>query len=147
MFTFYISLIAQEMFDPKTTKAGSYLWRMRNGLRQHYSDSSTCSSSSSKSMSEDGTATIGSVDGIKHNEKVSQPVPTEKSIQILCDSMKKQIISRAFYGWLAYCRHLRTIRTHLADLINPNIVQPDKPRDASEGLTKELWESFIGKTF
>nr|CAI5823980.1 unnamed protein product [Callosobruchus analis] len=37
-------------------------------------------------------------------------------IRAVCDSMKRQIISRAFYGWLAYCRHLSTVRTHLSGL-------------------------------
>lgn len=41
--------------------------------------------------------------------------------------MKKQIISRAFYGWLAHCRHLRTVRTHLIGLVRPDIVKPDEP--------------------
>lgn len=95
-------------------------------------------------MSEDGTMT-GSIDGNKSRDKINQPVPTEESIKILCTSMKKQIISRAFYGWLAHCRHLRTVRTHLAGLINPTIVPVDKPRDSSGGLTKELWQSLIGE--
>lgn len=50
--------------------------------------------------------------------------------------MRRQIISRAFYGWLAYCRHLSTVRTHLSGLVHPNIV----PRENAEGgLTDERW--------
>lgn len=66
----------------------------------------------------------------------------KQHIQILCDTMKKQIISRAFYGWLAYCRHSKTVRTHLAVLVNPAIVASDKPVDASRGVTKELWSKM-----
>lgn len=61
------------------------------------------------------------------------------SLQILCETMKKQIISRAFYGWLAYCRHLTTVRTHLSGLVNTIIVSSN---DAETGLTKEKWSSF-----
>lgn len=53
--------------------------------------------------------------------------------------MKKQIISRAFYGWLAYCRHLTTVRTHLSGLVNTVIVDSS---NAEMGLTKEKWCSF-----
>lgn len=58
------------------------------------------------------------------------------SIQLVCDTMKRQIISRAFYGWLAYCRHLSTVQTHLSGLVNQSIVSQN---DASEGLTRDKW--------
>lgn len=62
-----------------------------------------------------------------------------QSIQLLCDTMKKQIISRAFYGWLAHCRHLRTVRTHLSGLVQPTMVSREEPCDATGGLTPEAW--------
>lgn len=53
--------------------------------------------------------------------------------------MKRQIISRAFYGWLAYCRHLSTVRTHLTGLVHGRIT-PDIGAD--NGLTEERWRDF-----
>uniref|UniRef100_A0A8C5DI66 Small G protein signaling modulator 1-like n=1 Tax=Gouania willdenowi TaxID=441366 RepID=A0A8C5DI66_GOUWI len=64
-------------------------------------------------------------------------------LKLLCDTMKYQIISRAFYGWLAYCRHLSTVRTHLSALINTTIVYPDVPCDARGGLSVETWSRFL----
>uniref|UniRef100_A0A4W5KNI0 Small G protein signaling modulator 1 n=1 Tax=Hucho hucho TaxID=62062 RepID=A0A4W5KNI0_9TELE len=64
-------------------------------------------------------------------------------LKLLCDQMKYQIISRAFYGWLAYCRHLSTVRTHLSALVNHTIVAPDAPGDALGGLTAEVWQRFL----
>ncbi|XP_052752020.1 small G protein signaling modulator 2-like isoform X1 [Galleria mellonella] len=62
------------------------------------------------------------------------------SIELVCSTMRRQIISRAFYGWLAYCRHLSTVRTHLSGLVHPNIV----PREGTEsGLTEELWRTMM----
>ncbi|XP_074450065.1 small G protein signaling modulator 2 isoform X15 [Larus michahellis] len=63
-------------------------------------------------------------------------------LKMLCDSMKRQIVSRAFYGWLAYCRHLSTVRTHLSALVNHTIIPPDKPSSAAGGLTKEVWSKY-----
>lgn len=43
---------------------------------------------------------------------------------------------------LAYCRHLSTVRTHLSALVNHNIVPPDRPCEASGGLSREVWSKY-----
>ncbi|BFG00178.1 small G protein signaling modulator 1 [Drosophila madeirensis] len=60
------------------------------------------------------------------------------SIEMVCSTMRRQIISRAFYGWLAYCRHLSTVRTHLSGLVHGRIT-PEMKAD-EEGLTRERWQ-------
>ncbi|KAF5286575.1 hypothetical protein FQA39_LY16258 [Lamprigera yunnana] len=99
-------------------------------VRAQLGSSSTSSESSTKSLSIDQN---GMTD-----------VPSNICIRAVCDSMKRQIISRAFYGWLAYCRHLSTVRTHLSGLVHGNIVSGD---DAQNGLTQEKWhELFVDGT-
>lgn len=81
----------------------------------------------------------GSSDGSLPNGCSQERAP----IKLLCDTMKYQIISRAFYGWLAYCRHLSTVRTHLSALVNSTIVDPDVPTNARVGLSPEVWATFL----
>ncbi|XP_021018008.1 small G protein signaling modulator 1 isoform X2 [Mus caroli] len=90
--------------------------------------------SSCSSCSQSGSADGGSTNGCNHERA---------PLKLLCDNMKYQILSRAFYGWLAYCRHLSTVRTHLSALVNHMIVSPDLPCDAGQGLTASIWEKYI----
>lgn len=93
--------------------------------------------------SSDSTATEPLTNGISSSCSL---MDEKQHIQILCDTMKKQIISRAFYGWLAYCRHLKTVRTHLTDLVRQAIVRPDLPTDASGGITATRWAQIRNST-
>ncbi|KAG8450718.1 hypothetical protein GDO86_003116 [Hymenochirus boettgeri] len=98
-------------------------------LNEHCSQGSSCLSCSTGSSPHD----ITSCCSCAHDRT---------PLKLLCENMKKQIVSRAFYGWLAYCRHLSTVRTHLSALVHHSIVPPDKPTDAAGGLTKEVWSKY-----
>ncbi|XP_055082294.1 small G protein signaling modulator 2 [Periophthalmus magnuspinnatus] len=93
------------------------------------SSSSSCCSCSSSSNSSSSSCCCSCI-----HERVP--------LKMLCQNMKRQIVSRAFYGWLAYCRHLSTVRTHLSALVNHTIVPPDRPCEASGGLSKEVWSKY-----
>ncbi|KAG7476709.1 hypothetical protein MATL_G00085770 [Megalops atlanticus] len=111
-----------EFVAPDLMDQGAVLW-------QPTPRKSSCSSCSQN----------GSSDGMPANGCNHDRAP----LKLLCDTMKYQIISRAFYGWLAYCRHLSTVRTHLSALVNPTIVYPDVPCDGGGGLSAEVWQQFL----
>uniref|UniRef100_A0A8C5CGR7 Small G protein signaling modulator 1a n=1 Tax=Gadus morhua TaxID=8049 RepID=A0A8C5CGR7_GADMO len=113
---------APQVNPPDLMEQGAPLWQPT--LRK-----SSCSSCSPRSLSEGVLP-----DGCNHERA---------PLKLLCDNMKNQIISRAFYGWLAYCRHLSTVRTHLSALVNHAIVEPDAPADANAGLTPRVWRLFL----
>ncbi|XP_056232284.1 small G protein signaling modulator 1 isoform X2 [Seriola aureovittata] len=116
------SLTGSSLTPPDLMDQGATMWHPT--LRK-----SSCSSCSQGSFSDGATPK-----GCNHERT---------PLKLLCDNMKYQIISRAFYGWLAYCRHLSTVRTHLSALVNHAIVAPDVPRDAYKGLTTEVWQTFL----
>ncbi|EFX65737.1 hypothetical protein DAPPUDRAFT_332886 [Daphnia pulex] len=66
-----------------------------------------------------------------------------KSLQVLCETMKRQIISRAFYGWLGHCRHLRTVRTHLSGLVNDAIISRNNSCDENSGVNEKSWSRLV----
>ncbi|XP_046717856.1 small G protein signaling modulator 1 isoform X2 [Silurus meridionalis] len=90
--------------------------------------------SSCSSCSQNGSSEGGLPNGCNHDRA---------PLKLLCETMKYQIISRAFYGWLAYCRHLSTVRTHLSALVNPTIIEPDIPYNSKGGLSAEVWKTFL----
>ncbi|MFH4975860.1 hypothetical protein AB6A40_002569 [Gnathostoma spinigerum] len=60
----------------------------------------------------------------------------KQNLNTACTSMRAQILSRAFHGWLAYCRHLRTIRIHLAGLIVSN---KEELRNTDGPVDEKYW--------
>ncbi|XP_065201314.1 small G protein signaling modulator 2-like isoform X2 [Planococcus citri] len=136
-------LLEQGLIDPESWSNSAH--HMASCVqRAQLSSSSTNSSTSSKSFSLDRMAVNSKDDsGVFYENPVNINKPQKpasgESLNTVCETMKKQILSRAFYGWLAYCRHLKTVRTHLSGLVNVKIMEGE---GASEGLTKEIWESL-----
>ncbi|KAI6176851.1 Small G protein signaling modulator 1 [Aphelenchoides bicaudatus] len=65
-----------------------------------------------------------------HTEPIDQ-------ITNACQLMRQQILSRAFYGWLIYCKHMKTIRTHLVCTIDSQRLEDDEHFEAVDEL---LWQ-------
>lgn len=77
-------------------------------------------------------------------QSIDETTPYDKSIQSMCDSMRRQIMCRAFSGWLSYTRHIKTVTTHLSQLVMPLTCIDESIY--SEGLTPEKWLSLFDQT-
>ncbi|XP_071093695.1 small G protein signaling modulator 1-like isoform X5 [Haliotis cracherodii] len=136
--SFKPDLITAEMMDPKAKPTGE---RSPWPVRRHLPPSPLAQSS---------VQSYARAQEVQNNTCLTQSQgnhrylnwETRAHIKQLCDTMRKQIISRAFYGWLAHCRHLKTVRTHLSGLVHNTIVAADDPCDASQGLTQQKWEEL-----
>lgn len=129
--TFRPDSIPPEMLDPKANmKREHFSWASKIPPAPVLIDSSSVRSYA-KIQEKQNSSCI--------NKSASDHRATLKH---LCDTMKTQIISRAFYGWLAHCRHLKTVRTHLSELVLHRIVPADIPYDASCGLVERTWREL-----
>ncbi|GMR42503.1 hypothetical protein PMAYCL1PPCAC_12698 [Pristionchus mayeri] len=73
-----------------------------------------------------------------------------------CRSMQQQIMARAFFGWLSYVRHLRTVREHLMGLIHSKRVKGSEDlspvdeafwSECTSKRTPELWEECLQRVY
>ncbi|TGZ59856.1 hypothetical protein CRM22_008848 [Opisthorchis felineus] len=69
----------------------------------------------------------------------------ETPIEQLCDNIRREILSRAFRRWLGFCRKMRTLRSKLGNLVSPDLVTVDLPRNAQDGITPALWTHIKGQ--
>ncbi|CAN9510993.1 unnamed protein product [Ophioblennius macclurei] len=122
-----------EMMEMQGFGGSPSSWQQAEGSA-HESLCQSCSTAAGTTLSFDYPAGCTCI----HDTADIHTVP----LKMLCQNMKRQIVSRAFYGWLAYCRHLSTVRTHLSALVNHNIVPPDRPCEASGGLSREVWSKY-----
>ncbi|XP_037089913.1 small G protein signaling modulator 1-like [Pollicipes pollicipes] len=141
---------SQELMYPNHSRSGPLSWRgSKTKLSSSTMSTSSTSSAKSLSISETDTPAANDVFPERRGEEPEPPSAAKTtdgqvspSIQLVCDTMRRQILTRAFYGWMAHCRHLRTVRTHLAGLVSPNMVSARRPTDASAGLTGALWDAW-----
>ena len=84
---------------------------------------------------------IEAEDGENQESQIKRKSPSEP-ISNMCSSMRRQIISRAFYGWLSHRRHMKIIRKHLGDLTYKEAPQVITDPQWHEGVTQD-WLASI----
>ncbi|KAL7070414.1 hypothetical protein ACQ4LE_010316 [Meloidogyne hapla] len=79
----------------------------------------------------------------RENSKDDDGQAVRSSLANATKAMKTQILSRAFNGWLSYCRHLRIIRTRLANIVHGmDNIKNDENRINGElmPVTETFWK-------
>lgn len=105
-------------------KAADALVRTRNASHGH-----TCTvSSRSSTQTQDSKGDDQTAD-----------TTLRDSLVMATRAMQNQIQSRAFYGWLSYCRHMKTIRTQLATIVLASNDFPMEPDDANLPVNECFW--------
>jgi len=77
---------------------------------------------------------ITSKNAVNHSLKLS--------LKVMCEAMRKAIISRAFYGWFAHCRHLATVRKHLSSLVKAKEPLEDGNQIFRQ-IDEDLWKDEL----
>ncbi|CDW59213.1 small G protein signaling modulator 2 [Trichuris trichiura] len=69
---------------------------------------------------------------------------SKDSVRLAYDSIRHQILCRAFYGWMAFSRHMKMIRTHLKSLVNCDVDNYESiyANEALTKLTADQWTSM-----
>lgn len=131
--------IQSEVFDPmaRAKAISDSIGLFWSSSRKDEETASEAASIPESSEIEEKVATVTS----RYARQDTNGAPSA-AVKQLCDTMKSQILSRAFYGWLSHCRHLKTVRTHLSGLVNIQVISMDQPVDASHGLTAETWKKI-----
>ncbi|CAF3124404.1 unnamed protein product [Rotaria socialis] len=135
--------------EPLTsTKPSRWQWPSLRGSSQ--SSLSPRAQNQCSSMSLPASPTNVTIVNPPINVTTTIDLPKSASVRTLmaslCDTMRRQILSRAFYGWLAYCRHLKTVRTHLASLVYPMSIGMNDKLDKKFSFTIEAWtQLFVDK--
>lgn len=134
--------IPPEVFDPKAkarafSESFGFLWTSRREVLAEEEAVSEMSIATDAQEDEEQKKTLPSI----AEQGINGVGPRQViAVKQLCETMKSQILSRAFYGWLSHCRHLKTVRTHLSGLVNVQVISINDPVDASCGLTVDGWK-------
>ncbi|XP_065582368.1 small G protein signaling modulator 2-like isoform X2 [Artemia franciscana] len=114
--------------------------RQRRSLKRSDDISSHGTSSSKSSLSY--TDSLQEVFEAGKDTISSHLLSNGDSLSVLCSSMRRQIISRAFEGWYSCTKHLKDIKMQLFPLLNRDFDLSIVRIDESPGLTKEVFNQL-----